>query len=88
MRIHRIRSTSATEFISDDGQTMVLMSYSTPVAYHRSGDKPIVTDHQYSRTTTGHINQWLERHDFDRGACMEASENALATMFNAINAIG
>lgn len=55
--------------IERNGHT-VLYSYSTPVAYHRDGQRPRLTDTYYSVTTTQHINYWLNHHDFSRENCV------------------
>lgn len=47
------------EFRSKDGHTSVLFSYSTLVAFHESGSKPVITAKKYSVTTTKHVSKWL-----------------------------
>ena len=75
MQIKATRS-NQTEITFDNGYT-VLFSYRTPVLAHRDGETPIVTAHRYSVTTTRHINQWLERNDFDRDRCRTMQQDIL-----------
>lgn len=42
----------------DTGHALILISYSTPVAA-RVGGKPLRTEKKHSKTTTHHINKWL-----------------------------
>ena len=39
--------------------TIVLFSYKTPVAAHIPGYGYVRTNHNWSRTTSKHINKWL-----------------------------
>jgi len=43
-----------------EGGTVVLFSYKTPVAAQLSTGGFIRTEKYYSRTTSKHINQWLD----------------------------
>lgn len=47
-----------TEVTLDDG-TVVLFSYSTPVAAHIPGRGYVRTVERHSRTTQVHLSQWL-----------------------------
>lgn len=58
MKINRIDHTAATEIKKDDG-TIVLVSYSTPVAAYIPDRGYIRTSENYSVTTTRHINRFL-----------------------------
>jgi hypothetical protein len=49
-----------TELTLDDG-TVVLFSYSTPVAAHVPGVGYVRTEQSWSRTTAKHIGQWGAR---------------------------
>ena len=60
MKIKRIGSTSATEITKEDG-TIVLVSYSTPVAACIPGEGFSVTSKKFNVTTSRQINQWLGR---------------------------
>ncbi len=42
---------------------LVLVSYETPVAYIDSAGLAHVSKEKYSRTTTKHVNQWLQSHN-------------------------
>ena len=57
MKTERIRNTHATRHIYHGGE--ILYSYSTPVGAKVNGSIPVVTNRQYSPTTTRHINDWL-----------------------------
>ena len=57
MKLNPIGS-NQTEVELASGVT-VFFSYKTPVAAHIPGRGCIRTDQYYSRTTTKHINQWL-----------------------------
>ena len=57
MRIEVIKS-NMTEVVFQDGSS-VLFSYETPVAACKDY-KLYKTRHKWSKTTTRHINQWLE----------------------------
>jgi hypothetical protein len=57
MRIEAIKP-NMTEVIFQDGSS-VLFSYETPVAACKDY-KLYKTRHKWSKTTTRHINQWLE----------------------------
>jgi hypothetical protein len=61
MRIRRINSTHATEVTV--GDNTVLVSYSTPVAALVPGHGYCRTEAHHSRTTTKHINSWLDACD-------------------------
>ena len=65
MKVKAIKK-NVTEIVSNDGHTMVLVSYETPVAFHRSGELPYVTEEKHSLTTTRHVKEWLARHDFEK----------------------
>ena len=44
----------------DTGKMQILVSYQTPVAMHYSGDDMVyITDKFWSRTTSHHINSWI-----------------------------
>lgn len=62
IRLKPVASNQTELNIDDD--TMVFFSYSTPVAYHVTGDLPRITDTKFSQTTTKHIRQWMNRHGF------------------------
>ena len=55
----QIRSTNSYEYTADNGQSVVLVSYSTPVAARVYG-RYYRTSERYSVTTSRQINQWLE----------------------------
>lgn len=57
MKLQRIKNTSATVISTSD--TEILWSYSTPVAARIKG-KCYRTEKKWSRTTSGHINKFLE----------------------------
>lgn len=50
------------ELKSRDGYTIVLFSYDTPVLVHTCGSKPIVTEKEFSVSTTRHINKFIKTH--------------------------
>lgn len=43
------------------GDLTFLLSYETPVAYNKEGVGFYRTDEFFSKTTSGHINKWLNR---------------------------
>lgn len=49
-----------TELNFDDG-LVVFFSYETPVAAFISGRGYIRSEEKYSKTTTKHVNQWLDK---------------------------
>lgn len=55
-----LRSLGANVTELDTGAAIVLFSYNTPVAAKVKG-KLYRTSESYSKTTTSHINKWLER---------------------------
>jgi len=59
MTKRQIRSTNSYEWTADNGQSVVLVSYQTPVAARVHG-KYYRTSERYSVTTSRQINQWLE----------------------------
>lgn len=59
MKLRQIFNRRATE-LSLNGDTLVLFSYSTPVAAWLSG-KVVKTEVFYSVTTSRHINDWLRQ---------------------------
>jgi hypothetical protein len=58
MQIRAIGS-NQTEAETSDG-TRVLVSYATPVAAYIVGRGYVRSSEHYSKTTTGHINKWLD----------------------------
>ena len=52
----------------------VFFSYKTPVAYHITGEYPVITSTKHSQTTTKHINQWLSRNGFSKESIVEAHQ--------------
>lgn len=61
MKLTRLNKGSATAVTLSDG-TIVLFSYSTPVAACLAGNRGvgfIRTSRKWSKTTSKHINQWL-----------------------------
>jgi len=59
--------TNMNEVVINDEQgrdITILFSYSTPVAYVVNGQTPCVTKQKFSRTTSKHINEWLEAKGF------------------------
>ncbi len=58
----------------------VLVSYDTPVAFHRAGELPRVTDRKFSVTTSKHINQWIKRNGFKE--TVKVSQEDVETVFN------
>ena len=76
----RIRRTAAREVTSNDGHSMALWSYATPVAFHTSGEFPVITEEHYSGTTTRHVNEWLACHGFTRHNVTTAPESKLRTL--------
>ena len=68
MRIKRIGQTSATEITleSKDGDVVVLVSYETPVAFHKpDGNGFRKTSKKWSPTTSKQINKWIRSHGGD-----------------------
>lgn len=57
MKINNVK-TNVTELFTNDG-VVIMFSYNTPVAAQLSGGGFVKTDEYYSRTTSKHINQWL-----------------------------
>jgi len=58
MQLKKLGS-NMTELVTRDGR--ILFSYETPVAVLDHGDyEYYVTDRFFSKTTTRHINKWLE----------------------------
>jgi len=51
-----------------DDETEILFSYSTPVAGNNNLSGFFVTEENYSRTTTRHINRYLSQYDLGDGA--------------------
>jgi len=51
-----------------DDETEILFSYSTPVAGNNNLSGFFVTEENYSRTTTRHINRYLSQYDLGEGA--------------------
>ena len=51
-----------------DNGTEILFSYSTPVAGNNNLSGFFVTEENYSRTTTKHINRYLSQYDLGEGA--------------------
>ena len=51
-----------------DNGTEILFSYSTPVAGNNNLSGFFVTEENYSRTTTKHINRYLSQYDLGKGA--------------------
>ena len=51
-----------------DNGTEILFSYSTPVAGNNNLSGFFVTEENYSRTTTRHINRYLSQYDLGEGA--------------------
>ena len=51
-----------------DNGTEILFSYSTPVAGNNNLSGFFVTEENYSRTTTRHINRYLSQYDLGKGA--------------------
>lgn len=76
----RIRRTAAREVTSNDGHSIALWSYSTPVAFHASNKLPVIAEKRYSVTTTRHVNEWLARHGFTRHNVTTAPESELRTL--------
>lgn len=58
MEVRAIGS-NQTEVETSDG-TRILVSYSTPVAAYIAGRGYVRTSEHYSKTTTSHINKWLD----------------------------
>ena len=58
MEVRAIGS-NQTEVETSDG-TRVLVSYNTPVAAYIVGRGYVRTSEHYSKTTTAHINKWLD----------------------------
>jgi hypothetical protein len=58
MKLKKIGS-NMTELHTEDG-AVVLFSYSTPVAAQLKNGGFVRTNESYSRTTTRHINKWLD----------------------------
>jgi hypothetical protein len=58
MKLKNIGS-NMTELHTEDG-AVVLFSYSTPVAAQLKNGGFVRTNESYSRTTTRHINKWLD----------------------------
>ena len=52
----------------------VFFSYKTPVAYHITGEYPVVTSTKHSQTTSKHINQWLSKNGFSKEHIVEAHQ--------------
>jgi len=53
-----------------DNGTEILFSYSTPVAGNNNLSGFFVTEENYSRTTTRHINRYLSQYDLGEGAAI------------------
>jgi len=58
MRLNNIK-TNVTEVITNDG-TVIMFSYNTPVCARLPNYDYVRTGEYYSRTTSKHINQWLD----------------------------
>ena len=58
MKINNVK-TNVTELFTNDG-AVIMFSYNTPVCAQLSGGGFVKTDEYYSRTTSKHINQWLD----------------------------
>lgn len=46
------------------GDKTILFSYKTPVAYHQAGVGYFKTNKYWSKTTSRHINKWLNMNGF------------------------
>lgn len=57
MKLNNIKA-NVTEIIHNDG-TVIMFSYNTPVAARLPNYDYVRTSEYYSRTTSKHINQWL-----------------------------
>lgn len=66
-----------TEIQKTNG-TIVLISYTTPVAAFVQGQGFFRTTERYSVTTTRHVNKWLVKHGADMLAVMNASPTFIA----------
>lgn len=58
MKINNVK-TNVTELFTNDG-AVIMFSYNTPVAARLPNYDYVRTDEYYSRTTSKHINQWLD----------------------------
>ena len=58
MKLNNIK-TNVTEVITNDG-TVIMFSYNTPVSARLPNYDYVRTGEYYSRTTSKHINQWLD----------------------------
>jgi len=58
MKINNVGS-NMTELATNSG-TVILFSYSTPVAAMLPSGQYVKTSERYSQTTTRHINKWLQ----------------------------
>ena len=72
LKITNLRGTGLTVFFS----------YKTPVAYHITGEYPVITSTKHSQTTTKHINQWLFRNGFSKESIVEAHQREIESMVN------
>lgn len=59
MKVQQIAS-NMTEITT--GDKTILVSYSTPVACHITGEGYYSTDQKWSSTTSRHISKWLHLH--------------------------
>ena len=69
------------------GNLTVLFSYKTPVAYHEAGIGYTKTSKYWSRTTSRHINQWLELNGYsaERGdGLREVEQEILDNLLNEV----
>ena len=77
MRLKPLGS-NQTEIVSND--TSILFSYRTPVAYHVTGKGFFRTTKFWSKTTSRHINKWIEGSEAKK--VNQADIDSLAFSFN------
>lgn len=80
MKINTIGS-NQTQLTLGDG-TVIFFSYDTPVAAWVFGRGYLRTNKFWSKTTSGHINKWLDR--MGTGTVTEVSQEDIYSLVNGV----
>ena len=68
MKLNNVKSNQTEVTFHND--VVVFFSYKTPVAMWIPGNRPVLTNHKWSTTTSRHINEFLDRNGLSpRNAC-------------------
>ncbi len=69
--------------LNDTYDTRILISYETPVAYRQTFNDGVhffMTEKNWSRTTSKHINSWLPK-----SQALEVPQSSLDLLFDTLN---